>query len=147
MCANGLLLVSFEHHGEAKGTDNPIHRFRAYLVSQGWWSEAEESTLLAKHRTEVLKAFNRAEKLPKPKLGEMFNDVYAKAPGEEIPRIIVRCLSRLCGMTLTYFQSEQRAELGRLLSKYGEVWEPWRRDRQKYVEAGEDIMDSSGRGS
>ena len=69
--------------------DNPIHRFRAYLVSRGWWSEPEESALLSKTKADVLRAFARAEKLPKPKLGEMFNDVWAVKEGEEVPTVIV----------------------------------------------------------
>ncbi|ORY34855.1 Thiamin diphosphate-binding protein [Naematelia encephala] len=111
--------------------DNPIHRFRAFLVFQGWWSEPEEKALLSKNKNEVLKAFSRAEKLPKPKLGEMFNDVWGVANGEEVPSVI----------------TEQRAELGRLLKKYGDVWEPWRKERKRFVEEGEDVMDCDGRGS
>jgi hypothetical protein len=45
--------------------------------------------LLAKNKSDVLKAFSRAEKLPKPKLGEMFNDVWAVKQGDEVPSIIV----------------------------------------------------------
>jgi hypothetical protein len=39
-----------------------------------------------------MKAFTRAEKLPKPKLSEMFNDVWAVQPGEKVPTIIVSYL-------------------------------------------------------
>jgi 2-oxoisovalerate dehydrogenase E1 component alpha subunit len=42
-------------------------------------------------------------------------------------------------------QMEQRAELGRLLKKYGDVWEPWRKERMRFVEQGEDVMDCDGR--
>lgn len=124
-------------------TDNPIHRFRAFLVAKKWWSEPEETVLLAKHRESVLTAFRRAEKLPRPKLGEMFNDVWAVKKGEEAPRVIVsgQTVLRLADSC----QMEQKAELGRLLKKYGDAWEPWRRDRKKYVEEGEDVMDSDGR--
>jgi len=75
-------------------SDNPIHRFRAFLVGKKWWSEPEEAALLAKHRESVLTAFRRAEKLPRPKLGEMFNDVWAVKKGEEAPRVIVSIESR-----------------------------------------------------
>ena len=44
-------------------------------------------------------------------------------------------------------QNEQRAELGRLLKKYGDVWGPWRRDRRIYTEEGEDVMDADGWGA
>jgi 2-oxoisovalerate dehydrogenase E1 component alpha subunit len=69
--------------------DNPIHRFRAFLVSKGWWSEPEDIELTKKTKSDVMKAFTRAEKLPKPKLSEMFNDVWAVQPGEKVPTIIV----------------------------------------------------------
>lgn len=72
--------------------DNPLHRFRAYLAAQGWWTEADEKALLAKHKKEVMQAFTRAEKLPKPKLGEMFTDVWPVKKGEQIPAVIVRLL-------------------------------------------------------
>lgn len=44
---------------------------------------------MKKNKAEVMKAFSRAEKLPKPKLGEMFNDVWGVSPGEEVPAVIV----------------------------------------------------------
>ena len=44
-------------------------------------------------------------------------------------------------------QMEQRAELGRLLKKYGDAWEPWRKERMRFVEHGEDVMDCDGRDS
>lgn len=69
--------------------DNPLHRFRAYLVSRGWWSESEDAALTKKNKSDVMKAFTRAEKLPKPKLSEMFNDVWAVKAGEEVPEVIV----------------------------------------------------------
>lgn len=99
-----------------------------------------------------MKAFSRAEKLPKPKLGEMFNDVWGVAPGEEVPAVIVRhlVLQRRFFyyiISLWLLQMEQRAELGRLLKKYGEVWPPWKKELKKFVEQGEDVMDCDGKGS
>ncbi|OCF62123.1 2-oxoisovalerate dehydrogenase E1 component, alpha subunit [Kwoniella mangroviensis CBS 10435] len=111
--------------------DNPIHRFRAFLASKSWWDETSEKNLLASHKSAVMKAFSRAEKLPKPKLGEMFNDIWGVGKGDEVPAVIM----------------EQRAELGRLLKKYGDVWEPWRKERKRFVEEGMDVMDCDGRGS
>ncbi|WOO77614.1 2-oxoisovalerate dehydrogenase subunit alpha, mitochondrial [Vanrija pseudolonga] len=109
--------------------DNPISRFRNWLVDQGWWSEAEDKAMLQKNKKEVLATFNRAEKMPKPKLSEMFNDVWAVGPGEKMPAVI----------------AEQRAELGGLLKKYGTAWEPWRKELKRFVEEGEDVMDSFGK--
>ncbi|ORX37843.1 Thiamin diphosphate-binding protein [Kockovaella imperatae] len=111
--------------------DNPIHRFRNFLVQKGWWTEKEDHELIAKHKSEVLAAFKRAEKLPKPKLGEMFTNVWVVKKGDKQPEVM----------------NEQRAELGRLLKKYGDAWGPWRRDRKLFVEEGEDVMDADGFGS
>lgn len=99
------------------------------MVSKGWWSEAEEKELLKKYKAEVLKTFSRAEKMPKPKLSEMFNDVYTAPKDGHLPAVII----------------EQRSELGHLLKKYGQAWEPWRKELKRFVEEGEDVMDSSGK--
>ena len=119
------------------------------MLSKKWWSEAEEKELLAKHRTDVLTAFKRAEKMPKPKLGEMFNNVWIVNKGGKQPDIIVS-FSKEFHQSLADIlspQNEQKAELGRLLKKYGDSWEPWRRDRKKFVEEGEDVMDADGYGA
>lgn len=106
--------------------DNPISRYRNWLVAQGWWSEEEDKALLKGYKTEVLKQFNRAEKLPKPKLSEMFNDVWTVPDkSSHLPEVI----------------TEQRAELGNLLKKYGGAWDPWRKELKRFVEEGEDVMD------
>ncbi|CCM02477.1 uncharacterized protein FIBRA_04577 [Fibroporia radiculosa] len=104
---------------DRKRMDNPIARFRRYLEDRGWWSEEEEAALKAKLKEEIMGAFFRAEKLPKGELGNMFKDVYA---GEE-PWTI----------------KENRAELARLLKKYGKTWAPWRTELQKHEGAGKDI--------
>lgn len=59
------------------------------MIAQKWWTESDEKTLSAKHKKEVMHAFARAEKLPKPKLGEMFTDVWAVKKGEQVPAVIV----------------------------------------------------------
>lgn len=94
-------------------------------MTQGWWSEEEDKAMAAANKKEVLKIFNKSEKLPKPKLGEMFNDVWAVPRDGALPEVII----------------EQRAELGHLLKKYGEAWEPWRKELKRFVEQGEDVMD------
>ncbi|BEJ12227.1 hypothetical protein CspHIS471_0206870 [Cutaneotrichosporon sp. HIS471] len=105
--------------------DNPIARMRAWLVDQGWWTEAEEKEAFIANKKEVLKTFSRSEKLPKPKLSEMFNDVWTVSKDDHIPEVI----------------TEQRAELGGLLKKYGGAWDPWRKELKRFVEEGEDVMD------
>lgn len=44
---------------------------------------------MKKHKENVLTAFRRAEKMPKPKLGAMFEDVWRVEKGNEVPRVIV----------------------------------------------------------
>jgi 2-oxoisovalerate dehydrogenase E1 component alpha subunit len=34
-----------------------------------------------------------------------------------------------------------------LWKKYGDVWAPWRKERKRFVEEGEDVMDCDGRGA
>lgn len=53
---------------------------RKFLESKGWWSDAEEESLKATQKKQVLKAFQDAEKLLKPSLTGMFSDVYDKPP-------------------------------------------------------------------
>ena len=96
------------------------------MVSKKWWSEEEEKALLKKNKADVLKAFSRAEKLPKPKLGEMFNDVWGVAPGEEVPAVIV---SHLILQTFFFFFWLQRMLMtasdgakGRPWKAIEEVW-------------------------
>lgn len=91
-------------------TDNPIHRMRKYLISRGWWSDAEEADLVKTHRKDVLAAMNKAEKRHKPPLSVLFEDTWANPP----PAL-----------------QEQRADLKRLLEKYGEDYEPWKEALKK----------------
>jgi len=60
--------------------DNPIGRFRQYLLRNGWWSEDEEKDWIGQSRKDVLKAFNAAEKVHKSHPHEMFEGVYAELP-------------------------------------------------------------------
>ncbi|KAL3895062.1 MAG: hypothetical protein SGCHY_004919 [Lobulomycetales sp.] len=77
--------------------DSPITRFRKYLESAGIWDEAMEQDFRKQTRKDVLQAFNDAEKLEKPPVEEMFNDVYAE---------------------LTPGLKRQKAELERLMEAY-----------------------------
>ena len=60
--------------------DNPHHRMRKFLESKGWWSDEEEEVLRAAQKKTVMSAFQAAEKLSKPSLKYMFNDVYDEQP-------------------------------------------------------------------
>ncbi|GAW06461.1 branched-chain alpha-keto acid dehydrogenase e1-alpha subunit [Lentinula edodes] len=105
---------------DRKRIDNPLARFRLFMETRGWWDAQAEEELKTRHRADVLKAFKRAETQSRWELGELFTDIYA---GEEPWNI-----------------KEQRKELGRLLKKYGEDWEPWRRELQKYKNEGRDLI-------
>uniref|UniRef100_A0A915CSB4 2-oxoisovalerate dehydrogenase subunit alpha n=1 Tax=Ditylenchus dipsaci TaxID=166011 RepID=A0A915CSB4_9BILA len=47
-----------------------------------WWSEQQDKDWLAQVRKEVLHSIGVAEKMPKPSVEEMFQDVYKEMPSE-----------------------------------------------------------------
>ncbi|CAE6450334.1 unnamed protein product [Rhizoctonia solani] len=98
-----------------KKIDNPHHRFRKFLESQGWWSHEEEEALKAKQKREVMEGFKKAEAMKRPPLTELFTDMYEDGNSGE-------------PWTLT----EQRAELKAYLDKYGKVWEPYVKELPKF---------------
>ncbi|CAG8784614.1 3183_t:CDS:2 [Dentiscutata erythropus] len=63
-----------------KQLDNPIVRFRKWLEDKNWWNELEENSFRTSIRKEVLSAFSKAEKLLKPSITDLFNDVYDRPP-------------------------------------------------------------------
>ncbi|KIY45199.1 branched-chain alpha-keto acid dehydrogenase E1-alpha subunit [Fistulina hepatica ATCC 64428] len=106
---------------DRKRIDNPLARMRRFLESRGWWDAAAEAALKARLKSDVLTAFKRAEMVPRHPIGELFTDVYG---GEE-----------------PWNLREQRAELTRLLKKYGQMWEPWRKELDKFREQGRDLTE------
>lgn len=79
--------------------NDPIARFKNYLISKKWWSQTEDDGFRGHIKEVVLQELSRAEKEKKPPIEEMFNDVY-----DELP----------------WNLKEQREELKRLLAKYPE---------------------------
>lgn len=77
--------------------DNPVQRVFNYLVKRGWWDLKQDAELKKKQRTEVLRAFNDAEKRKKPPVGDLFTDVYDE-PSKQL--------------------LEQKAELDAMIAKY-----------------------------
>jgi 2-oxoisovalerate dehydrogenase E1 component alpha subunit len=79
---------------EWKRRDNPITRLRKWMENKGIWSEDQEKEARASIRKEVLREFSAAEKLKKPPIRAMFEDVYeeitpeAQAQMKELKRII-----------------------------------------------------------
>jgi pyruvate dehydrogenase E1 component alpha subunit len=59
-----------------KKTRDPIARFRAFLEARGIWSEAEDETTRRTLLDQVKAAVARAEKIPKPSIGSLFEDVF-----------------------------------------------------------------------
>ncbi|THV05193.1 thiamine diphosphate-binding protein [Dendrothele bispora CBS 962.96] len=82
-------------------------------------STAEEE-LKDRLKKDVMKAFKRAESLSRCELKEMFTDVYG---GEE-----------------PWNLKEQREELSNLLRKYGNSWEPWKKELAKFKGKGEELI-------
>ncbi|KAF8518257.1 thiamine diphosphate-binding protein [Hysterangium stoloniferum] len=97
---------------DRKRIDNPLTRLRLFLESRKWWDAAEEEALKAKQKRVVMDALKKAEATSRWELKELFTDVYG---GEEPWNI-----------------AEQKSELGALLRKYGEDWEPWKKELGKF---------------
>lgn len=66
-------------------TDHPISRFRQYLFSKNWWTQAEDEKLQKQLKKEVLTALVTAEKKKKPSIASMFEDVY-ETPTPDLER-------------------------------------------------------------
>lgn len=92
-------------------TDNPLNRFRSFLLTRSWWSKDAETELIKAQRSSILAALNAAEKQPRGPIGSLFDDTWQTRPA---------------------VLEEQRQELQRLLRKYGEDWEPWRKEIEKH---------------
>jgi 2-oxoisovalerate dehydrogenase E1 component alpha subunit len=67
--------------------DNPITRLRKWMEGKGLWSEEQERKEHEHIKSEVLKAFNQAEKEKRPELRAMFEDVYEEITEEQEEQI------------------------------------------------------------
>ncbi|KAJ2903638.1 hypothetical protein MKZ38_009581 [Zalerion maritima] len=65
-----------------KRRDNPIARLRKWMEAKGIWSDAKEKESRESIRRDVLKAFSEAEKVQKPPIRYMFEDVYEEMTPE-----------------------------------------------------------------
>ncbi|KAI9190320.1 hypothetical protein H9P43_001754 [Blastocladiella emersonii ATCC 22665] len=59
-----------------KTRDNPVVRFRKYMESRGWWTQADEDSFKKSVRKQILESFAKAETVEKPPLSELFTDVF-----------------------------------------------------------------------
>ncbi|KAJ2356718.1 hypothetical protein IWW50_002789 [Coemansia erecta] len=82
--------------------DNPISRMRAWLENKGWWAKGEDAEISKSAKAEVLAAFAAAEKLKKPAIRHMFEDVY-----DEIPQSLLK----------------EKAEIEELIKKYPDYYQ------------------------
>jgi len=82
---------------EWKRRDNPIVRLRKWMERKGLWNEEMEKEERAKIRRQVLQEFSAAEKLKKPRLRALFEDVY-----EEITPEACRQMAELKRIVETY---------------------------------------------
>ncbi|KUM53844.1 MULTISPECIES: thiamine pyrophosphate-dependent dehydrogenase E1 component subunit alpha [Rheinheimera] len=58
--------------------NDPIARFRLWLVEKGWLNEADDKATIEALRTEILDALKVAEKVAKPGIEHLISDVYAE---------------------------------------------------------------------
>ncbi|KAJ1961696.1 hypothetical protein GGI12_003104 [Dipsacomyces acuminosporus] len=82
--------------------DNPISRMRAWLESKGWWEKGDDVEITKSTKAEVLKAFAQAEKLKKPAIRYLFEEVY-----DELPPLLER----------------EKAEIEALAKKYPDYYQ------------------------
>ncbi|KHN78550.1 2-oxoisovalerate dehydrogenase subunit alpha, mitochondrial [Toxocara canis] len=71
--------------------ENPITRFRTYLIDKGWWADEEEAEWKKGVRKEVLSAFSAAEKVQMLHPYEMFEDVYKQCESEKVRWVVTLC--------------------------------------------------------
>lgn len=107
-----------------KKLDSPIHRLRRYLesLSPALWSTEHDAKVKDESKRAILREFSKAEKEKKPALAEMFGDVFAPVEGEE---------GKQYG-GLERPQYEQKAELKRLIEKWGET-QTWKKELEKFA--------------
>ncbi|XP_071689943.1 2-oxoisovalerate dehydrogenase subunit alpha 2, mitochondrial-like isoform X2 [Rutidosis leptorrhynchoides] len=59
---------------------NPVKRFRKWIESKGWWTDEAESQHYSSIRKQLAQAIQVAERIEKPPVADMFNDVYDVPP-------------------------------------------------------------------
>ncbi|REL27300.1 thiamine pyrophosphate-dependent dehydrogenase E1 component subunit alpha [Thalassotalea euphylliae] len=69
---------------------DPIARFKAWLIHQKWWDEAQDKALFESLREEILAAVKVAEKVAKPPVEDLVTDVY-----DQVPKHLEKQLSEL----------------------------------------------------
>ena len=60
---------------------DPVTRFQAWMMNQGWWTDKDEAELRQTARRRVITALEQASGVEKNAVSEMFDDVYDELPG------------------------------------------------------------------
>lgn len=104
-----------------KKLDSPLQRLRKYLESlpTPLWSAEHDASFKDSSKRAILKEFSKAEKDKKPALEHMFGDVFAAREGPDEVSELERP------------QREQKAELKRLIAKWGETT-AWKKELEKF---------------
>lgn len=116
-----------------KKLDSPLHRLRKYVESlatstaataahEPLWSAEIEAKFKDASKRAILKEFSKAEKDKKPRLESMFGDVFAERPAET---------GSGASGGLERPQREQKAELKRLIQKWGGT-AGWKHELDKF---------------
>ncbi|BGP12278.1 hypothetical protein JCM10213_000026 [Rhodosporidiobolus nylandii] len=114
-----------------KKLDSALFRLRKYLEAQSppLWSAEKDAEVKETSKRAILREFAKAEKEKKPALEHMFGDVFAKRQGEAAEE----------GGELERPQREQKAELKRLIEKWGET-AAWKKELEKFEGGREAVL-------
>ncbi|GAA6010243.1 hypothetical protein JCM10207_005684 [Rhodosporidiobolus poonsookiae] len=110
---------SLDDVNTVKKLDSPLFRLRKYLESLDppLWSVEKDAEVKDSSKRAILREFTKAEKEKKPRLEHMFGDVFAAKKGEK--------------GELERPQREQKAELKRLIEKWGDT-PAWKKELDKF---------------
>ncbi|RNA34704.1 2-oxoisovalerate dehydrogenase subunit mitochondrial-like [Brachionus plicatilis] len=60
--------------------DNPVKRFKQYVINRGWWDAEKDEQVSAEAQRLVMECFHNAEKQKRARPQSLFDDVYDKLP-------------------------------------------------------------------
>ena len=63
---------------EKQRQNDPIARYRLWLIEKGWLQDADDKATIEALRSEILDALKVAEKVAKPGIEHLISDVYAE---------------------------------------------------------------------
>lgn len=63
-----------------QSASSPISRFKTYLETMSLWDSDQDTAFRKSTRIEILKAFSEAEKVKKPRISDLFTDVFSDMP-------------------------------------------------------------------